>query len=66
MTLDGIEAWANGIVGYFVAIAAVAVLRAAGAWEALPAWVIPGIFLCLSVARSRALRALFRRLDHAS
>lgn len=57
----GTEAFANAIAGLLVSIAAVHLLRAAGAWEAWPAWAISAVFFALSVARSWALRAWFGR-----
>lgn len=62
---DHIEAFANAALGLLVSIAAVHLLRAAGAWETLPAWAVAGVFFGLSLARARALRWWFRRDEHA-
>ena len=60
--MDSWEATANAVLGLLVSIVAVWALRASGAWETAPAWVIAALFFCLSWGRSRALRAVFRRL----
>lgn len=56
---DAIEAWANAILGLAVSAALVALLRAAGWWDA-PALVVSTAFFAASVARSYALRRAFR------
>lgn len=60
--MDNAEATANALIGLLASMAAVWFLRRAGAWDTAPAWVISAVFFGLSWARSRALRALFRRL----
>jgi hypothetical protein len=52
-------------LGLLVSIAAVRALRAVGAWETLPAWAVAAVFFLLSLGRARALRAIFRRAEHA-
>jgi len=59
MTRDMAEAWINAIVGLGVSLALVALLRAVGLWDA-PAAVVAGAFFAASVARSYALRRVFR------
>jgi hypothetical protein len=59
---DHLEAFLNAALGMIVSIVAVRVLRAAGAWETLPAWAVALTFFGLSLARSRALRWWFRRV----
>ena len=63
MTRDGFESFANAALGLLVSIAAVHALRALGAWDSLPAWAVAGVFFLLSLGRSRALRAIFRRTE---
>ena len=63
MTLDALEAWANAVGGLAISMVAVWLLRASGAWESLPAVWVSALFFILSLARSRALRAVFRRAD---
>lgn len=53
------EAWANAVVGLGVSWALVALLRAAGWWDA-PAPVVSAVFFAASVARGFALRRVFR------
>jgi hypothetical protein len=65
VSLDSLEAIANALLGLAVSTAAVWLLRATGAWETLPAVWVSAVFFCLSLARSRALRALFRRAERA-
>jgi hypothetical protein len=65
VSLDALEAWANAIGGLAVSTVAVWLLRASGAWETAPAWAIAALFFGLSLARSRALRALFRGAERA-
>jgi hypothetical protein len=60
---DNWESLANAALGLLVSIAAVHVLRGLGAWDDLPAWAVAAVFFCLSVARARALRAIFRRAE---
>lgn len=57
---DATEAIANAVAGLAVSWALVAILRAVGAWDA-PALVVSAFFFIASVARSYALRRLFRR-----
>jgi hypothetical protein len=56
---DAIEAWANAIAGLGVSVALVWLLRRAGLWD-LPALHLSAAFFAASVARSFALRRLFR------
>ena len=63
MTLDAAKAWSNAIVGLVVSAVAVTVLRAAGLWVTLSPLVISAVFFGLSLARSRALLAMFRRME---
>lgn len=63
MSLDTMEAVANAVLGLAVSTVAVWLLRASGAWESLPAVWVSALFFILSLARSRALRAVFRRVD---
>lgn len=56
---DHIEAWANAVAGLGVSAALVAVLRAAGLWDA-PALIVSAFFFVASVGRSYALRRVFR------
>lgn len=63
MTSDAIEAWANAIAGLAISLALIAVLRAAGAWDA-PAPLVSAIFFTASVARSYGLRRVFRRVSN--
>jgi hypothetical protein len=63
MSRDTIESFANAALGLLVSIAAVHALRAVGAWQTLPAWAVAAVFFGLSVARARALRAIFRRAE---
>jgi hypothetical protein len=56
---DHLEAWANAAVGLGVSAALVAILRAAGLWDA-PALIVSAFFFVASVARSYALRRVFR------
>ena len=65
MSRDTIESLCNAVAGLLVSIAAVHVLRALGAWEAWPAWMVAAVFFGLSLARARALRAIFRRAENA-
>ena len=58
---DAAEAWVNAIAGLGISLALVAFLRAVGAWDA-PAWAVAAVFFLASVARSYALRRLFRWL----
>ena len=58
---DASEAVANAVAGLGVSWALVAILRAVGLWDA-PALVLSAFFFIASVARSYALRRLFRRL----
>ena len=58
---DAVEAWANAFAGLGISLALVAFLRAVGAWDA-PAWAVASLFFLASVARSYALRRLFRWL----
>ena len=62
MKRDAFEAWANAVAGLVVSWALVAALRAAGAWDA-PALVVSAFFFAASVARSYALRRMFRRFE---
>lgn len=62
MSHDALEAWANALAGLAVSMIAVWLLRRSGAWGAAPAWTIATMFFALSWARSRLLRALFRRM----
>jgi hypothetical protein len=63
MSRDTFESFANAALGLLVSIAAVHVLRGLGAWETLPAWAVAAVFFGLSLARARALRAIFRRAE---
>jgi hypothetical protein len=63
MTRDNAESWANAALGLAVSIVIVAVLRAAGLWSTLSPVTIGAVFFVASWARSRALRACFRRMD---
>lgn len=56
---DHVEAWCNAVVGLAVSWALVALLRAAGWWDA-DALAVSVWFFAASVARSYALRRLFR------
>ena len=51
------------LLGAAVSTAAVWMLRASGAWESLPAVWVSAVFFALSLARSRALRWAFRRVE---
>ena len=62
MNRDHIEAWANAVAGLGVSVALVAGLRAVGAWDAHPL-ALSAVFFVASVARSYALRRLFRGLE---
>lgn len=62
MTADSLEAWANATIGLAVSMVAVWALRASGAWQTAPAWAVSALFFGMSWVRSRALRALFRRI----
>ena len=57
---DMTEAWANAIVGLCISIVLVWALRAAGLWDA-SAVLISALFFVASVARSYALRRIFRK-----
>jgi hypothetical protein len=63
---DNAESFLNAALGLIVSIVAVRVLRAAGAWETLPASWVALIFFWLSWGRSRALRWWFRTRERAS
>jgi hypothetical protein len=63
MTRDGIESLCNAVLGLLISIAAVHALRAAGAWDTLPAWAVAAVFFLLSLGRARALRWWFRRVE---
>jgi hypothetical protein len=63
VSIDTWEAIANAAIGLAVSTIAVAILRAVGAWETAPAWVIAALFFLLSLGRSRALRAAFRSAE---
>lgn len=56
---DAVEAWMNAIAGLGVSLAIVWALRAVGMWDA-PALVVSAVFFAASVARSYALRRIFR------
>lgn len=56
---DAIEAWANAASGFAVSLAITLALRAAGWWDA-NALLIGCAYFAASVARSFALRRLFR------
>ena len=60
---DGMEAWANAVAGLGVSWAQVEILRAFGIWDA-PALLVSAVFFIASVARSYALRRVFRRIEH--
>lgn len=57
---DATEAWVNAAAGFAVSYAITLALRAAGWWDA-PALMIGVAYFVASVARSYALRRLFRR-----
>lgn len=59
---DGLEAWANAIVGIGVSAFLVSALRAVGWWDA-PALFVSAWFFVASAARSYALRRVFRWLE---
>jgi hypothetical protein len=65
MSLDAMEAVAKALTGLAISMVAVWLLRASGAWVTAPAWVIAALFFGLSLGRSRALRAIFRRAERA-
>ena len=65
MSRDTWESVINAVAGLLVSIAAVHALRALGAWEAWPAWMVAAVFFGLSLARARALRAIFRAGERA-
>ena len=65
MTRDGIEAWANAIAGLGVSWALVAALRAFGLWDA-HALALSSVFFAASVARSYALRRVFRAWERVN
>ena len=56
---DHLEAWANATAGLLVSWALVYALRWAGLWDA-HAFTVSAAFFAASVARSYALRRLFR------
>lgn len=60
MTRDAAEAVVNAVVGLGVSWALVAFLRAVGGWDA-HALAVSSLFFAASVARSYALRRIFRR-----
>lgn len=59
MKRDWLESVGNALSGLIVSMALVAVLRAAGLWDA-PAALVAAFFFAASVARSFVLRRLFR------
>lgn len=59
MNRDAIEAWANAIVGLAISTGLIRLLRAAGAWDA-PEVILSAGFFVASVARSYAIRRIFR------
>ena len=61
--MDDVEALANAVAGLIISALAVYFLRASGAWITASAETIALIFFVLSWARSRMLRAIFRRAD---
>ncbi len=60
--MDMTEALINAVAGLGVSLALVWALRAVGLWDA-PAWVVAAFFFAASVARSYALRRLFRAME---
>lgn len=62
MTRDGLEAWANAIAGLGVSVVMVWALRRLGLWDegalSVAVW-----FFAASVARSYALRRVFRWME---
>ena len=60
--MDLSEAIANALAGLGVSLALVWLLRAVELWDA-PAPVVAGFFFAASVARSYALRRLFRAME---
>jgi len=59
LSRDAREAWANAIVGLVISTGLIRLLRAAGAWDA-PEVVLSAGFFVASVARSYAIRRIFR------
>lgn len=60
MRRDGLEAWANAVLGLAVSATLVQALRWLGWWNA-PALLLSGAFFAASLARAYALRRAFRR-----